>query len=206
MTKILVVTTGPAARCAGVGEEERGLVEGLRRGEAGAFDRAYTQYRARLFAFLLRLCRRRDLAEDLLQETFLRLARHARRLLPDTQLRAWLYTVARNLYLSHRRWVLVDLDRLSALTPPKGLAADPLTPFELTAANETERRLEHALAELPLKYREVLLLIAVDGLTPSEAATVLSLSPEALRQRLKRARDMVEESLSRAAKERVRSA
>lgn len=186
-------------------EGEEGLVEGLRRGEAAAFDRVYTLYRARLFGFLLRLTRRRDLAEDLLQETWIRLAKNARRLLPDTQLRAWLYTVARNLYLSHRRWVLVDLDRLTALTPPKGLAPDGDSPFDLAAAGETGRRLEEALGRLPLKYREVLLLVGVDGLTPAEAAQVLSLSPEALRQRLKRARDMVEESLSAAEGQKVRS-
>jgi RNA polymerase sigma factor (sigma-70 family) len=174
------------------------LVERLRAGEPAAFDEAYAAYRPRLFGFLVRLTRRRDLAEDLLQETWIRLAKNARRLAPDTNLRAWLYTVARNLYLSHRRWVLIDLDRLAALTPPKGLGADALTPFDLASASETERRLEAALSRIPLKYREVLLLVGVDGMEHAEAAAILELKPDALRQRLLRARGMLETALQRS--------
>src|SRR5512145_2118176 len=89
-------------------EAELALVEGLRRGDTAAFDLAYDAYRARLFAFLLRLSRRRAVAEDLLDETWLRLVRHARDLQPDTRLSAWLFTVARNLYWSHRRTCLLE--------------------------------------------------------------------------------------------------
>ena len=62
------------------------------------------------------------------------------------------------------------------------------TPFESTAANETERRLEAALAGLPVRYREALLLVAVEGLRPAEAADVCGVSSETMRQRLSRAR------------------
>src|SRR5262245_5384316 len=88
------------------------LVLRLRRGEEAAFDAAYDLYRRRLFGFLARLSGRRDVAEDLLQETFLRLAAKARLLAEDTNLRAWLFAVARNLFISHRRAVVVDLDRI----------------------------------------------------------------------------------------------
>jgi RNA polymerase sigma-70 factor (ECF subfamily) len=68
-----------------------GLRPGLRR------------HRQRLFSYLLRLTRNRELAEDLMQETWLRLATHADRLRPGTCFAAWLFTVARNLFLSHQR-------------------------------------------------------------------------------------------------------
>ena len=81
-------------------------VRALRNGDAAAFDAAYALYHRRIYDFLYRLSGRRDLAEDLFQETFIKLARHATTLREDTELGAWLFTVARNAYRSHRRWVL----------------------------------------------------------------------------------------------------
>jgi RNA polymerase sigma-70 factor (ECF subfamily) len=63
------------------------------------------------------------------------------------------------------------------------------SPFELAVANETGRRIETALAELPSLYREALLLVAIEGMGPAEAAMVCGITPEAMRQRLSRARD-----------------
>lgn len=169
-------------------ETELTLVEGLRRGEPAAFDAVYDTYRPRLFAFLLRLSRRRAVAEDLLDETWLRVVRHARALQPDTRLSAWLYTIARNLYWSHRRACLLEetLDPgLFGLWPSRDGWPSP---FDLALAAETQRRLEEGLAGLPPQHREVLLLVGVEGLTPTEAAGVCGITPEALRQRLARAR------------------
>src|SRR5690242_7180313 len=81
-------------------ETELALVARLRQGDADAFDEVYAAFNARLFTFLVRLSRRRDVAEDLLEETWLRLVKHARRLRPDTRLAAWLFTVARHLWVS----------------------------------------------------------------------------------------------------------
>ncbi|MBW2465255.1 MAG: sigma-70 family RNA polymerase sigma factor, partial [Deltaproteobacteria bacterium] len=91
------------------------LVAALRRGDREAFDAIYDRYRPRVFAFLGRLSGDRVLAEDLLQETFVRLARRAPDLDAATRLRPWLFTVARNLFLDHRRWVILDFDRLRDL-------------------------------------------------------------------------------------------
>jgi len=180
-------------------DDEPELVAALRRGDRGAFDAIYDRYRPRVFAFLARLTGDRILAEDLLQETFVRLAKRARSLDPETRLRPWLFTVARNLFIDHRRRVLLDFDRLRdlALWPSRARRVED-TPFDLTQASETERRIEAALLSLPTKYREALLLVGVEGLTPNEAAGVLDVRPEALRQRLSRARgllrDMLEET------------
>ena len=61
-------------------EVERAVVEALRSGDPAAFDRVHDAFNVPLFTFLLHLSRRRDVAEDLLEETWLRLVRHARRL------------------------------------------------------------------------------------------------------------------------------
>ncbi|HTM20133.1 MAG TPA: RNA polymerase sigma factor, partial [Kofleriaceae bacterium] len=167
------------------------LIARLQAGETAAFDQAYETWRPRVYGFLVRLTGRRDLAEDLLQETWLRLARHSHRLREDTRLGPWLFTVARNLHTSHRRWSLADLVRRERVDPP----AEPASPFEQTAAAQTRRRLEEALAALPLPYREVLLLIAVERLEHDDAAAVLGLSAVALRKRLSRARGLLQAEL-----------
>jgi RNA polymerase sigma-70 factor (ECF subfamily) len=87
---------------------EHALIARLRAGDPAAFDVIYDRERARVFSFLVRMSGRRELAEDLVQETFLRLVRHAPRLHDDTRIRVWLLTVARNLCRSHFRWAFVD--------------------------------------------------------------------------------------------------
>lgn len=183
-------------------EEEAALVEGLRRGETAAFDRAYEQYRPRLFAFLLRLSRSRCVAEDLLEETWLRLVTHAGGLREDTRLGAWLFTVARNLYWTHRRTSrLEDAAAAQLLTLWPERAHWP-SPLDLATVGELARRIERALSTLPPQHREVLLLVGHEGLTPTEAAGVCGVTPEALRQRLARARAALAGALDVARQER----
>jgi RNA polymerase sigma-70 factor (ECF subfamily) len=176
-------------------ETERLLVTRLRDGDTTAFDEVYDVYRARVFAFLLRMSRSRTVAEDLLDETWLRLVQYASTLRPDTRFGPWLFTVARNLYWSHRRASLIEESRAPELI---GLWPSPESwpsPFDLAAADELERRVEIALSGLPAHYREVLLMVATEGLTPGEAAAACGISPEALRQRLSRGRTALAEKL-----------
>lgn len=172
------------------------LVAGLQVGDPEAFDRAYARYRAPVFGFLLRLCQDRPLAEDLLQETWLRAARAARTLAPDSRLKPWLFRIAYNLFVSHRRWSALNLARLGTLRLLSPGEADHRTPYEAQATDDLQRRLEAALAELKDEHREVLLLVAVEGMEPQEAAEVLTVSAPALRQRLKRARDALAAALT----------
>ena len=166
---------------------EAALVERLQRGDTAAFDAVYAAYHARLFTFLVRLVRNRDRAADLLEETWLRLVTHAHRLQSDTRLGPWLFTVARNLYVSDCRAKVFDASDVALLQR----AAPGPSPFEEAAASESARRIEAAIASLPLQYREVLLLVGVEGLGLAEAAAVCGISNVALRQRLSRARAML---------------
>src|SRR5262245_41021217 len=84
-------------------DSELALVARLRGGEAAAFDDVFAVFHTRLFNFLLRLSRRREVAEDLVEETWLRLVTRGSKLQEDTRLGPWLFTVARNLYVSHCR-------------------------------------------------------------------------------------------------------
>jgi RNA polymerase sigma-70 factor (ECF subfamily) len=136
---------------------------------------------------------RRDLAEDLTQEVFLRLARSARSLRPDTRLRPWLFTVAHNVLVSHARAQQVTVALAAELAehaPPPGA-----TPFEAMERSATQHRIERALDQLPGAYREVVLLVAIEGLSAIDAGAALGLTPETVRQRLSRARAMLTPAL-----------
>lgn len=175
--------------------EENDPIEALREGDARAFESVFRRYRPRVYSFLLRLTGRPALAEDLLQETFLRLARKSCDLRPDTNLSAWLFTVARNLVFDERRRALLSLDRISQWKEWRALDERADTPAEIAAGNETARRLEMALASLPLMWREILLLCGVEGFEPAEAAGILGVSNQTARKRLSRARQALRETL-----------
>ncbi len=178
---------------------EHTLVQGLRLGDASAFDAVYAAWRPRVYGFLARLCGEPALAADLSQEVWLRLATHAPRLAPDTRLTPWLFAVARNLFRSHRRWAWMSGQRLLALTFETLTHTEHApSPFESLCADDAQRRLERALSTVPEKYREALLLVCVEALSPTEAATVAGITPENLRQRLARGRTLLADALAAA--------
>ena len=165
----------------------------LGRRDPRGFDQAYERYGARLFSFLTRLLGRehRHLAEDLLQQTFLRLAEHGPELRPDSDLRAWLYTVARNAFLGQLRGRKLERDSQS---------------LELVTSYspDAEARLmlgdvEAALSRLRLEDRELLLLVGAEGLEPLAVSRLLGTEPATLRKRLERARQRLLQELERAA-------
>jgi RNA polymerase sigma-70 factor, ECF subfamily len=176
-------------------DTELALVRRLRARDPDAFDQVHEEYRARLFTFLARLSRRRDLAEDLLEETWLRLVTSAGRLRPDTRIGPWLFTVARNLYCSACRSRLIEEACSASLIGLWPVAAPRPSPFEEAVASELERRVERALASLSSGDREVLLLMGAEGFTGAEASAICGVTPEALRQRLSRARARLAEAL-----------
>ncbi|MDP9003018.1 MAG: RNA polymerase sigma factor [Myxococcota bacterium] len=175
---------------------ERPLVDGLRRGDTRAFDAVYARYRVGVHGFLLRLSRRRDVAEDLFQDTWVKLARNAHRLDDDTDLRAWLFRVARNAWVSHVRWSMLDISRLVAIDEDALPTPASLDPESRADASRQVSALDQALASLPPRSREVLLLVGVAGFEQEEAAAILGISYEALRQRLSRARTQLANRLS----------
>jgi RNA polymerase sigma-70 factor (ECF subfamily) len=165
----------------------------LRRRDERGFDLAYERYAERIFGFLVRLSRSRALAEDLLQHTFLRLAEHGPSLRLNSDLRAWLFSVARNAFHSHVRAGAVAA-RFEASLPvePTALSGGPEARLALA-------ELERALASLSNEDRELLLLVGVEALSYQEAAVVLGVDQATLRKRVSRARARLAELLDEEA-------
>jgi RNA polymerase sigma-70 factor (ECF subfamily) len=173
---------------------EVALVGRLRAGDLSAFDAIYDAWNPRLFSFLLRMTKNRAIAEDLLEETWLRLVSGGEALAAATRLGPWLFTVARNLFVSDYRSRLREQACARDLISlwPGGFSRSP---HDSALLSEFEKRLEAALAEVPPTYREVLLLVGFEGLRPADAAAVCGITPEALRQRLSRGRSLLAQRL-----------
>jgi RNA polymerase sigma-70 factor, ECF subfamily len=179
-------------------EFELQLVGCLRTGDPAAFDAVHDAFNGRLYNFLARLSNQRDIAEDLLEETWLRLVKHAPRLRPDTNLGAWLFTVARHVHASYCRSRLLEDSHAAGMIELWPHGRRGTSPFEAVEASETGRRLAAALASLPLAYREAVLLVAVEGMRHSEAAEICGVTAEAMRQRVSRARALLARRLADA--------
>lgn len=144
------------------------------------FNRLYADTSADLLAFLLRRCPTADDAADCLADTY-RIAWEKRtRLPPASEVRPWLFGVARNLVRqAHRSGVLrAAVSRELALTAER--AYTTLTPADSALAE--------AMSELSPLDQEIVMMLSADGLTPREVAAVLGLSPNAVRIRAHRAR------------------
>jgi RNA polymerase sigma-70 factor (ECF subfamily) len=162
------------------------LVARLRQRQPGAFEELYDRHREEIWRFLLRLTGSNDLAQDLFQETWLAAARNAHRLLEDTRLLPWLYTIARNKQRNALRLRLFDEGRRL------GSAAEPVAPVA-TPEHEAHLRAQaravtDAFGQLAEAHREVLLLAVVEGLDSKAVGAILGLREEAVRKRLSRAR------------------
>lgn len=137
-------------------------------------------------------------AEDVTQETFLRLWRQARRWKPRARLSTWLYRVAHNLCVDRLR---VRKTRADAQPErPEG----PLDAGELLERREVSSAVAQALDELPERQRAAIALTHYEGLRNYEAAEVLEVSVEALESLLARARRQLRKRL-RPTLERQRS-
>jgi RNA polymerase sigma-70 factor (ECF subfamily) len=184
-------------------EDDAALVLRLRARERGAFDELYALHHERIWAFLLRLSGRRDEAEDLFQETWVKAARHVHRLEEGTRLLPWLFTIARNEHRSARRFLLFDFRKreLLLVEPSEGVRG----PEDLVLDREEALVLEAALQAIGEAHREVLLLAHVEGLPSADIAKVLGQSDDAIRKRLSRARSELRAAVEKAQRARPKA-
>lgn len=176
---------------------DRDLLALLEQGDARGFDLTYARYAERIFGFLRRLSGSRALAEDLFQHTFMRLAEAGPGLRIDSDLRAWLFTVARNAFHSHAR---ATRSRALDARIDVELVAAPRTSGESPDSGLALAELERALAGLSAGDRELLLLFGVEGLSYGELGAVLGLDQVTVRKRVSRARARLADALDEGAR------
>jgi len=151
------------------------------------FDALIKASSTELFRYAMGLCRNSHVAEDLVQETFLRAWRSQEKLRDPKAARAWLYTILRN---EHAR---LYERRRPEVRDPHDLPPVPSKGYDTSAEAFVLRR---ALADLDLEYREPLLLQVLGGFSCKEIGTMLGLKTNTVLTRLFRARQALRRVLS----------
>jgi RNA polymerase sigma-70 factor (ECF subfamily) len=176
-------------------ESDERLMLRFQKGEVRAFEELVRRHRAPVFSFLLRLTGDRGRAEDLCQETFLRVVRAADGWEPRALFRTWLYAVARNQAQDEAR--RKAFRRTDPEADPAGTAAasDDPGPEEAAAGALLRPKLEAALASLPAEQREVFLLREHAGLRFPEIADVTGVPENTVKSRMRYALEALRERL-----------
>ncbi|MCA9060808.1 MAG: sigma-70 family RNA polymerase sigma factor, partial [Planctomycetaceae bacterium] len=153
----------------------------LQEGDGTAFEEIAAEWQGPLFGFFMRNTRRdAELAEDLIQETLLRVYRAAWDYLPTGSFRGWLFRIARNLLIDHVRRTANDvmIRRMGSRALHDGEEFDPLqnlpddlvTPGERVETQEVADIVSELLIQLPDEQRQTFMLHHYDSLTLSEVA------------------------------------
>lgn len=175
------------------------LLDATRAGDRGALEALLSRYQPRIYRFGLRMCRDREEARDVLQETLIAAARTLREFRGASSLSTWLYTIARSFCIKeHRRSKFAPAHEASLddTSVSRRLVSSAPSPEERSAEAEIARALEGAVLALEPMQREVLLLRDGEGLTAAEVARVLGISIEAVKSRLHRARSAIRAALA----------
>jgi RNA polymerase sigma-70 factor (ECF subfamily) len=182
---------------------EAGLVRRCLAGDEKAYRELVELYQGQVFSVVLRMVRRREDAEDLTQETFVRMFRALDRYDPQRPFAAWLFTIASRLAIDHIRRRKVSPISLTQREPGSGEeydieVPDPgPTPDEVTSRTEEERRTEELIRSLPPHYRIVVMLRHQRDMAYEEIAEALHLPLGTVKARIHRAREILKGKLER---------
>lgn len=181
-------------------QEEVRLARDLLAGEAGAFDRFVEVFRTKIFQYAYMMCGHREDAEEVAQDTLLKVFESFDQLREPERVRPWVFRIARNACLMKRR--------KSVFAPAQELSLDDFLPHskdggetrkleiadwsalpeDQALRSELRATLDRAIQELPDIYRAVIMLRDIEELTTEETAQVLDIHTDAVKTRLHRAR------------------
>jgi len=192
MIKFLLMVFGRDKGNGDVSDED--LMERFRDGDARAFESLLERHERKIFNFIFRFVRNREMANDLLQETFLRVVKNAKRYTRKAKFTTWLYTIARNQCidalrrLQHRRHRSLDqpagrdADGPTLMERVPGKSPDGL---ERTDAHEISARISAAVDGLSEEQREVFVMREVMQLKFKEIAEVIGVSENTIKSRMR---------------------
>jgi RNA polymerase sigma-70 factor, ECF subfamily len=170
--------------------ESRSIASALRRKDSEFIGRLVSQYHYRLLRYLVYLTSRREQAEDLAQETWLRVLEHASRYDERFRFEPWLFSIARNLAIDHLRQRQGAAARSSDSSSRDAVLELPASyldsPFAAAARSEDAMRIASAMGSLEPIYREALLLRFQEDLSLEEIARVAEAPVSTISSRIRR--------------------
>jgi RNA polymerase sigma-70 factor (ECF subfamily) len=166
------------------------IAQGLRRHDPELLDQLIIQYQHRLLRYLLFLTGSRDLAEDLFQETWMRVLTRGTQYNGAARFDTWLFTIARNLMIDMRRKrTMASLEEMCEVDGEDRayeIPSDEPTPYDLYQIRENGQRVTAALLTLDPLHREVLVLRFHEELSLEEIAQVTRAPLSTVKSRLYR--------------------
>lgn len=170
------------------------LMGRVRGGDEEAFAEIVDRYKDSLTNYLTHLVRSRERAEDVAQDAFVRLYRHAAQYKEQERLGPYLFRIATNLVVTEarrqKRWSLL-LPRLHASTKQSAPPADAPV-----LADEIQRQVTEALERLPVKYRAPLVLFEIEEWSYEAIANALEIRSGTVKSRISRARELMRRHLA----------
>ena len=188
-------------------DTESELARQLIAGETGAFDRFVEYFRPKIFQYSWLMCGHREDAEEVAQETLLKVFESAGQLREPEKIRSWVFRIAKNACLMKRRKSTfapareLSLDELMPAKQQDGgwvrieIADWSMLPDGKALQSEMRELLEKAIRELPEVYRSVILLRDMEELSTQETAQILDVSDDVVKTRLHRARLAIRQRL-----------
>ena len=183
--------------------QDRADMQRLASGQDAALNDLMERHAQSIFHFLYRMLGNEEDANDLAQESFVRVFQHHTNFKPAARFSTWLYTIAGNLARNHYRWQArhrnVSLD-----APPVGgqqtlgdlLPSPDASPGDNATQTERAQAVRSAVDQLPPDLREAIILCEWEELSLKDAALALNTTPKAVESRLYRARKLLRDSLA----------
>ena len=184
---------------------ESELLEKLKANDTDAFDRFVDSYSGDVFSLLYRLTENADDAAELTQETFLNAYRSIGRFRGDSGLKTWLFRIAVNESRNRFRWWkrrkrerTFSLDAVigdSEMTLSDVIADRGSSPEDEVLSRERRAALNSALLDLPIAFREAVILVDIEGLSYEETAIALDIGIGTVKSRISRGREELRRKL-----------
>ena len=185
--------------------DDAGFIEKLKEGDADAFETLIERYSGDIYALVYRLTENPEDARDLTQDTFLSALRSIRKFRGDAELKTWLFRIAINESRNRFRWwkrrrreltISMDANIGDSETPLSDLLTDASeSPEDAALVREREYALKAALQDLPVVFREAIVLCDVEGFSYEETATALGIGMGTVKSRISRGREELRRKL-----------
>lgn len=181
---------------------ENELLELAQSGNKKALAKLVKSYEQTIYNFAFKICREREKAENIMQETFYSMVKSIKQFDKKAKLSTWLYRIVANHCLmlarkeKQRHFVSINDD--DALYEDQYIADYSRLPTKYTENKELKKVLDEAISKLSPDYRMVFLLRDVEGLSTEETASTAGLSIPATKSRLHRARAFLRNEITKA--------
>ncbi|RPI75412.1 MAG: sigma-70 family RNA polymerase sigma factor [Ignavibacteriales bacterium] len=182
--------------------DEEVIIDQAKKGNKKALTQLVKNYEQTVYNFSFKICRDRDKAENIMQETFYSMVKHLNQFDSKSKLSTWLYRIVANHCLmqarkeKNRQFVSIDNDE--SLYEEKYAVDYSRLPSKYTENEELKKILDTAISKLSPDYRMIFLLRDVEGLSTEETAEAAGITIPAVKSRLHRARAFLRNELTEA--------